>query len=183
MIYVFLAHGFEEIEAITVVDILRRCDLEVTTVGIGSQYVTGSHHIAVKADVIEQEFRLDDNIEAIVLPGGMPGTLNLEKSPVVQQAIQYASAKRKLIAAICAAPSILGHKGLLEGKHAICFPGFEEQLFGAELCDSYVCEDGNIITAKSAGVAMDFAFAVAKRLLGNHEKTDKVAASLQRGTL
>ncbi len=180
MIYVFLAHGFEEIEAIATIDVLRRCDLKVTTVGIASQYLTGSHHIEVKADMLDREFLLDESLEAVVLPGGMPGTLNLEKSPVVQRAIQYANEKRKLIAAICAAPSILGHQGLLQGKQAVCFPGFEEQLLGAELSDSFVCEDGNIITAKGAGVAVDFALAIARKISGDDVKPNKVSASLQR---
>lgn len=102
MIYVFLAQGFEEIEAIATIDVLRRCDLDVATVGIGSQVITGSHGITVKADIAEQEIDFH-NMEAMVLPGGMPGTLHLEKSPVVQRAIRYANENNKLIAAICAA--------------------------------------------------------------------------------
>ena len=124
MIYVFLANGFEEIEALAVVDVLRRAELDVLTVGVGEDFVIGSHQIPVACDIAEKSLILDEKTEAIVLPGGMPGTLNLEKSETVQNAIDWATKNDKLVCAICAAPSILGHKGLLNGKSATCFPGF-----------------------------------------------------------
>lgn len=159
MIYVFLAEGFEEIEALSPVDVLRRAGLSVKTVGIGSKTVLGSHNIPITADITENEATFD-NLQAIILPGGMPGTLNLEKSEVVQKFIDYANNNSLLIGAICAAPSILGHKMILKGKKATCFPGFEKDLYEAMPQDAPFVRDGNIITARSAGSALDFAFAL-----------------------
>ena len=121
MVYLFLADGFEECEALAPLDILRRAGIEVKTVGVTGEYVTGSHSICLKADIGCENIVLDDNLTAIILPGGMPGTINLEKSDTVQKAIDYANEKNKLICAICAAPQILGHKNLLKGKKATCF--------------------------------------------------------------
>ncbi len=178
MIYVFLANGFEEIEGLAVVDVLRRAELNVTTVGVGGDAVIGSHQIPVAADINEKNVVLDDTVEAIVLPGGMPGTLNLERSAVVQRAIDWAVENDKLICAICAAPSILGHKNLLNGKKATCFPGFEEELFGADVVKEYVVRDGKIITAKGMGSAIEFGLRIAE-VLANPLEAKKVRASLQ----
>lgn len=178
MIYVFLANGFEEIEALAVVDVLRRAELDVLTVGVGEDFVIGSHQIPVAADIYERDLVLDENVQAIVLPGGMPGTLNLEKSPIVQKAIDWAIEKEKLVCAICAAPSILGHKGLLEGKTATCFPGFEEELFGANVSKEFVVKDDNIITAKGMGSAIEFGLQIAE-ILANPLEVKKIRASLQ----
>lgn len=178
MIYVFLANGFEEIEALAVVDVLRRAELDVLTVGVGEDFVIGSHQIPVACDISEKTLVLDEKVEAIVLPGGMPGTLNLEKSPVVQKAIDWAIENDKLVCAICAAPSILGHKGLLEGKNATCFPGFEEELFGANVSKEFVVKDGNIITAKGMGSAIEFGLQIAQ-ILTNPLEVKKIRASLQ----
>ena len=119
MIAVFLADGFEEIEALATVDILRRAGLAVSTVGVATQNPTGAHNMQILADVPENELDITA-VDAVVLPGGMPGTLNLEKSPVVQEAIRVAMEKNLPVAAICAAPSILGHAGYLNGKKATC---------------------------------------------------------------
>ena len=178
MIYVFLANGFEEIEALAVVDVLRRAELDVLTVGVGEDFVIGSHQIPVACDIPEKNLILDEKVEAIVLPGGMPGTLNLEKSVVVQKAIDWAVENNKLVCAICAAPSILGHKGLLEGKKATCFPGFEEELFGAEISKEYVVKDGNFITAKGMGSAIEFGLQIAE-ILTSPLEVKKIRASLQ----
>lgn len=113
MIYLFLADGFEEVEAITTVDYLRRAGLSVVTVGIGGREVRGTHDIRVTADKTEDEIRLNDEVMGVILPGGMPGTTNLEKSETVQKAIDFCVENNRLVAAICAAPSILGHKNLL----------------------------------------------------------------------
>ncbi len=158
MIYVFLAEGFEEIEAVAPIDILRRAELSVATVGVGRKTVTGSHGIPIIADVMDCEIAPDENCEGIILPGGMPGTLNLEKNETVQKFIDYAVENNLIIGAICAAPSILGHKGILNGKRAVCYDGFETQLFGAEIGNTPVCRDGNIITAVGAGAALEFGF-------------------------
>lgn len=165
MIYVFLANGFEEIEALTTVDYLRRCELEVVTVGVGDNIITGSHNISVVADILDQELILDEKMDMIILPGGMPGTLNLEKSQVVKKAIEYSVENNKYIAAICAAPSILGHMGLLNGKKACCYIGFENQLFGAEVVYDSVCVSDKIITARGVGVSNEFSFKLAEILI------------------
>ena len=133
MYYLFLAQGFEETEAMAPLDIMRRADIEVYTVGVGAKVITGAHNIPVVADVIDCEVAPDKDCEGIILPGGMPGTLNLEKAASVQKFIDYCAKNNKLIGAICAAPSILGHRGLLDGKNAVCFPGFEEQLGDAKV--------------------------------------------------
>ncbi len=165
MIYVFLADGFEEIEALTPVDFLRRCDLSVRTVGVTGARVKGSHGIVVEADCLPEEIDLQDT-QMIILPGGMPGTLNLEKSQSVQDAISYCAENKIPIGAICAAPSILGHRGLLSGKRATCFSGFEGELIGAEVTGAPVEVDGMFVTSRGAGVANTFAFALAAVLLG-----------------
>lgn len=164
MIYVFLADGFEEIEALTPVDMLRRCEQEVITVGVGRNAIRGSHGIVVGTDITDEELVLGDDTEMIILPGGMPGTLNLEANPNVQKAIDFCIENNRYVAAICAAPSILGHKGLLKGKKATCYTGFESQLEGAEVSSDSVCADGNIITSRGAGTAMDFALKLAEVL-------------------
>ncbi len=178
MIYVFLADGFEETEAIAPIDIIRRAEKDVITVGIGSDTVRSSHGITMLADITDMQVQLDDRLEMIVLPGGMPGTLNLEKSPVVQAAIDYCVDKNIPIAAICAAPSILGKKGLLKGKKAICFPGFEGFLDGAEISSESVVTDGNITTGVGPGAAIDFGLRLVE-ILVNDKKAAKVAAGMQ----
>jgi len=156
MIYVFLANGFEETEAIAPIDLLRRSGKQVVTVGVDDNIITGSHGIPIATDTIAQEAPLSDELEMIVLPGGMPGTLNLEKNRYVQEAIDFCMENNKYIGAICAAPSILGHKGLLKGKNAVCYEGFETQLEGANVLTTPVAADGNIITARGAGAAIEF---------------------------
>ena len=164
MIYVFLANGFEETEAIAPIDLLRRAGKKVVIIGVGDNIIVGSHGISVVADTIAQEAPLTDELEMIVLPGGMPGTLNLEKSKYVQAAIDYCVEKNKYIGAICAAPSILGHKGLLNGKVAVCYDGFETQLEGAKIGSGGVAEDGIFITARGAGVAVDFGLKLVEKV-------------------
>ena len=177
MILVFLAEGFEEVEALATVDVLRRAGLEVKTVGVTGATVSGSHSISVVCDTTIDAVEPDESIEAVVLPGGMPGTLNLEKDEKVNSFIDYAYASGKYVCAICAAPSILGKKGLLEGKEAICFPGFEEYLYGASVSDKSVCVDGKIITAKACGVALKFGKVIAEQFIGK-EKADKLWETL-----
>jgi len=169
MIYVFLANGFEETEAIAPIDLLRRSEKKVITVGIGDNVITSSHGVPVVTDTIAQEASLTDELEMIVLPGGMPGTLNLEKSEYVQAAIDFCVKNNKYIGAICAAPSILGHKGLLKGRKAVCYEGFEAQLEGAEIVSSGVAEDGIFITARGAGVAIDFGLKLVEKAVSKTE--------------
>lgn len=154
MIAVLLADGFEEMEALVTVDMLRRAELDVKTVGVTGQTVTGSHGITVSADRLPNEVSKAD---VVVLPGGMPGTLNLKQSPFVRDLIDRTLNQKGMVAAICAAPSILGEMGLLSGKNATVFPGFEASLKGALLSDEPVVHDGQIVTAKGPGVTVDFA--------------------------
>jgi len=178
MVYLFLADGFEEIEALTPVDVLRRGKIEVTTVGVGKTSVKGSHGITVQADISDDRLTGFDDAEAVVLPGGMPGTRNLAACDKVQEAIKYCAANDILLGAICAAPSVLGNAGVLEGKRAVCFPGFEGELKGAVQGEDGVCRDGNIITAKGMGVSLDFALELLAALRGRDE-ADRVRKSLQ----
>ncbi|WP_295085223.1 DJ-1 family glyoxalase III [Ruminococcus sp.] len=169
MIYVFLANGFEETEAIAPIDLLRRAGKKVVIIGVGDNIIVGSHGISVVTDTIAQEVPLTEELEMIVLPGGMPGTLNLEKSKYVQDAIDYCVENNKYIGAICAAPSILGHKGLLKDKNAVCYEGFETQLEGAKIGDSGVVDDGIFITARGAGVAVDFGLKLVEKVHSKEE--------------
>ena len=177
MVYVFLADGFEIIEALAPVDMMTRAGIEVKTVGVTGDLVTSSCGIPVKSDMNIEDFDFYD-VEAIVLPGGMPGTLNLENNEKVQSAINNAVNIDVPVCAICAAPSILGHKGLLSDREATCFPGFEEALDGATLSDEYVVTDGNFITARGAGVCIDFGLEIVKKLKGA-EVADAVRNQIQ----
>lgn len=178
MIYCFLADGFEEVEAFAPVDMLRRAKKEVLTVGVTGEYVTSSHNICVKADVEISQIELGDELEAIILPGGMPGTKNLEASADVQKAIDFCAENNRYLCAICAAPSILGHKGLLKGKEAIAFPGFEAELEGAKISKSSVVRDGKTITAKGAGVAVDFGLEIVGAIC-SRELSEQIRKSIQ----
>lgn len=170
MVYLFLADGFEEIEALTPVDLLRRAGVEVVTVGITGKTVTGSHGIAVSADVSADEalsmLKGGKSPEMIVLPGGMPGAATLDASSVVDTFIDAAEKANAYIAAICAAPMILGKRGLLRGRQATCFPGFEEYLEGATHMDVHTVTDGRYITGRAMGAATEFALALVKALKG-----------------
>ena len=165
MIYLFLANGFEEIEALCPLDLLRRAGLEVTTVGIGGDMISGAHGITVAADIPEGMYA-DSSPDMLILPGGMPGAKNLDESRVVDTALRAAARNGSFIAAICAAPMVLGHRGLLEGKKATCYPGFEDHLSGATVTGESVVRDGKIITAKGMGVALEFGLALVEALKG-----------------
>lgn len=165
MVALFLAEGFEEIEALTVVDVLRRAKIEIQTVGIGGLHITGAHGIGVIADVEDTQFDSRAVYDALILPGGMPGTRNLEASSTVIDALKRAP-DTTLLAAICAAPSILGHLGLLKNVRAVCFPGYEKDLHGAILSQERVCADGRFLTAVGAGAAMEFALRFVEHFQG-----------------
>lgn len=178
MVYCFLADGFEELEVIAPIDMLKRAGVEVITAGVTGKNVTGSHGITFVADVTAEEIALSDELEAVILPGGMPGTLNLEKSGIVQKAIDFAVSNDKYVCAICAAPSILGHKGLLRGKKATAFPGFEKDLEGAITDNYFVAHDGRFITARGAGVATEFGLEIVSALV-SAEKSAEIKATIQ----
>ena len=168
MIYVLLADGFEEIEALAPVDLLRRAGLTVVTVAVGDgSVVTGAHGISVAADAHITDIEDCGKAELLILPGGMPGTSNLNASADVHRLIDGAVKNGKRIAAICAAPMILGEKGLLEGKNATCYPGFEDHLKRAASVGGRVVTDGLITTAKGAGVAVEFAAELISLLCGS----------------
>lgn len=155
--YVFLAEGFEEIEALTVVDILRRDNIVTRTVSItDDREVKGAHDITVIADKKLKDVQAGD-AAILILPGGMPGTLNLKECEPLMDMVEQFAKTNKRIAAICAAPTILGDLGYLEGKKACCYPGMEDQLKGAQVCMDDVVTDGNITTSRGLGTAIPFA--------------------------
>ena len=177
MIYLFLANGFEEIEALCPLDLLRRAGLEVTTVGIGGDAIMGAHGITVLADIPEGMYA-DSTPDMLILPGGMPGAKHLDESQVVDTALKAAARNGSFLAAICAAPMILGYRGLLEGQQAVCYPGFESHLKGATLAQARVVRDGRIITAAGMGVALEFGLALVEALKGK-----EAAEALRRAVL
>lgn len=173
MVYVLLAPGFEEVEALAPVDMLRRANIETATVSITGEPVPGSHNITVTADLTLEQVDLD-KMEMVVLPGGGPGYKNLGAEPRVEQLVREAVRRDAWVAAICAAPTLLGRWGLLAGKKAVCYPGMEEGLTGAQAqMDQGVVVDGKVITGRAAGSATDFGLSLVAALKGQ-EEADKV---------
>ena len=167
MVYIFLADGFEEIEALTQIDYLRRAGIEVTSVGVTGKNVTGSHGITVISDICENEFSADNELEMVILPGGIPGVPNLEKSDIVKAALKFAFENGRFIAAICAAPTLVAKYGYLDGKRAVCYPSMENELCGADYIKTSVVRDGKIITAEAAGASEQFALELIRSLRGD----------------
>lgn len=166
-IAVFLAEGMEEIEALTVVDICRRAQMDVQMVSVTNEkMVTSSHGVSVQADVLLSEVSFEE-LDMIVLPGGMPGTRNLEACQLLMEQVDAFNEKEKGVAAICAAPSILGHRGILNGRNACCYPGFEEELSGAAVSMHPVEVSGHVITSRGMGTAIEFALAIVTYAEGN----------------
>ncbi len=176
MVYLFLANGFEEIEALTPLDVLRRAGVKVTTVGVGGDSILGAHGIRVQADIPDTMYR-DAAPDMIILPGGMPGSANLDQSRVVDATLRSASRNGAYLCAICAAPMVLGKRGYLQGKRAVCYPGFEQHLEGATVTDARVECDGRIITAKGMGAALEFGLCLVEALCGK-ETAEQIAASV-----
>lgn len=177
-IYVFLADGFEEVEALTPIDVLRRAGLQVITVSVmENREVVGAHGVPVVADCLFEA--IDKNAaDMLLLPGGMPGASNLDAHEGLSSLIMTYAAQEKSLAAICAAPLVFGKRGLLKGKKATCYPGFETFLEGAEYTAGLVEKDGFIITAKGPGAAMEFAFAIVNEFCGS-----QVVAELKQGMM
>lgn len=177
MVYMFLADGFEESEAIVPLDMLKRGGVDIKTVSItDNNIVNGSHGIAVMTDITVSEMT-DEPLEMVILPGGMPGASNLRSNEAVVKAVTETYNNGGYVAAICAAPYILGELGLLKGKKAICYPSFEDRLVGAEVViDDVVC-DGNVITAIGMGAALKFGYALVSVLKGN-DVAYKIAKSI-----
>ena len=178
MIYLFLADGFEEAEAIVTIDFMRRAGIEVTTVGVGTSMPKGSHGITVMADISEDMFYPGDDVEAVFFPGGGLGTENLAKSETVRRAARLGIGESDgiVVAAICAAPSILAREGLLIGKKATCFPDFIDAL-GDSYSDSDVVIDPPYITGRAAGVVSGFALNLVEMLRGT-EAAEEVASRI-----
>lgn len=174
---VFFGTGYEEIEALTVVDILRRAGVETSMVSVtGERNVTGSHSISVAMDAVLSEVDFG-SLDVIVLPGGMPGTTNLEACEALMVQVDSFMEENRIIAAICAAPSILGHRGHLQGRRACSFPNFESHLEGAEVMEEPAVIDGNVVTGRGMGAAVPFALAVLEKLQGK-ETAEKMAENI-----
>ena len=168
MILVLLADGFEEIEALTPVDMLRRAGLEVKTVGMNGKVVCGSHKIPVICDLEPSEVNTDE-VSLVIFPGGMPGSLNLDAHPFSDTIIEAVTKNGGRLAAICAAPLVLGRRGLLNGKRATCYPGFEKELIGAKCVTDAVVTDGNVTTSRGMGTALAFAKELISLIKGKEE--------------
>lgn len=174
---IFLANGFEESEALVPYDILKRASVDVTLAAVGSQLVVeSSHGLKVTADILSE--KAQNRYDLVVLPGGMPGTKNLQASDAVRQIVLDANAEGRLVGAICAAPMILGTLGLLSGKKATCYPGFENFLEDATHERTHVVRDGNIITAAGAGAAIFFGLELVSALF-NRDLADKISREIQ----
>lgn len=166
MVYLFLAEGFEEIEALAPLDILRRAGIEVETVSItDNQVVIGSHGVPMLADRILPALDWDD-AEMIILPGGLPGSTNLDACEGLREGIMKLHAEGKPLAAICAAPQVYGHLGILKGVRATCYPGVETELEGAQYTAAKVEQDGQFITGNGPGAAMEFGYVIAESIKG-----------------
>lgn len=178
MIYVHLAYGFEEVEALTVVDILRRAEQEVKTVSVtGQKSVTGAHGITVEADLLFEEADYE-KCQMLVLPGGLPGAYGLRDHAGLGEKIKKFSQENRPLAAICAAPLVFGNLGILNGKNATIYPGMEEFLTGAKFVDQPVVRDGNLITAQGPAIAMKFALTIVDFFCG-----EETVRSLRSGLL
>ena len=170
MVYVLLGAGFEETEAITPVDLLRRANIPVQTVGLNGKTVYGSHRIGIEADITVEEMDLT-TLEMLVLPGGLGGVASIRSCESAMAAIRFAHENEKWVAAICAAPTILAKLDMLTDKTAVCYPGCEEEMPGVAIADKAAVRDGNIITGTSAGCAVAFGLALIEALKGSKEAT------------
>ncbi len=172
--FIFLAEGFEETEAITIVDLLRRASIDVTTVSVtGNIMVKGSHSISILSDALFEEIDFSQ-AHLLILPGGMPGSTHLAEHKDLNDLLQHHNKKNKFIAAICAAPTVLGKLNMLQNREAICYPGFEMNLLGAIISNKTLIQDSNIITAKGPGYAVDFGLYLV-RLVKGDAKAKEVA--------
>lgn len=176
-VYVHFAEGFEEIEALTIIDVLRRAEIPTDMVSVtGHRQVSGAHGIKIITDVVFDDVNYDD-AAMVVLPGGMPGSKNLQEHKGLEKVIKEKAGKEEPIAAICAAPMILGELGLLEGKDASCYPGFENHLKGANIKQDLSVKSGNIITGRGPGAALNFSLEIVAELVGK-EKAAELASGM-----
>lgn len=174
-VILFFADGTEEVEALVPYDMLKRCGAKVVLCAVGEGKVKkGSHNLSVECDINEKEIDLNTEFDIIVIPGGGLGSSNMAKSDVVDHFVKRALKEDRYISSICASPSVvLGSKGVLEGKKAVCYPGFEEGMKGALSSEAGVVKDGKIITAKGCGVSFEFSFEIISCLFGD-EKTEEL---------
>ena len=177
MITVLLADGFEEVEALMPLDLLRRAGLDARTVAVGSKIAVGSHGIPVICDMSAEEVDLSE-VSMVILPGGMPGALNLDASPFVDTAVISCLERGGRVGAICAAPLVLGRRGLLDGRRAVCYPGFETELRGATVENTPVVTDGQITTARGMGAAAEFAKELLSLTVGKERAEDIFSSAL-----
>lgn len=177
-VLILLADGFEEIEAVTPIDVLRRAGLEVTVAGVSGLEVTGAHSVRIRADVELASYQ--GVPDAVILPGGMPGAKNLVESKQVLELVKKVYEQKKVVGAICASPAVvLTPTGILEGKKATCYPGFEGELpSSVTFCEERVVVDGNVITSRGPGTALEFALNLVEQLVGKRD-----AAQLREGML
>ena len=175
MVYIILGNGFEEIEAVSPCDILRRGGVEVRFAGIGGTLITGGNGITVQADCTVEEMDLDA-MEMIMLPGGLGGVRSIRGSEAAMSAVRYAWENGKYVTAICAAPTILAQLGITDGRHAVCYPGMEGEMGGALMEDACAVEDGKVLTGRAPGAAMEFGYLLLKVLKGS-----EVAAGVRSG--
>lgn len=179
-IAVHMADGFEEIEAISIIDVLRRADLDVIVTSVtGKLEVTGAHQLKILADKLFEQVNYDEVI-MIVLPGGMPGASNLDAHEGLKAQIVKFNNENKPLAAICAAPLVYGNLGIMEGKQAVCYPGFEKYLKGAQMLNSPVAESGNVITGRGPGAAIQFALKLVEKLV-SADKAELLASQMLVG--
>ena len=175
--FIFLANGFEETEAIATIDVLRRGNVPVTIVSVTKELiVTGAHNIKVVADALFEDVSFG-NGELLILPGGMPGAQNLQDHTELGKLLKNHFEQNKFIAAICAAPKVFGHLNLLKGKEAVCYPGFENELTGANIADANIVKDENILTAKGPAFAIEFGLTLVEILKGK-DVVDKIAQGM-----
>ncbi len=177
----FLADGFEETEALVTLDLMRRAGIDVKTVGIGKKIIVGAHSISIVSDLEDNEV-CASTCDGIVLPGGMPGTENLYNSKTASDMVEYCFVNKKLICAICAAPIILGRKGMLRNVKSVCFPGFENELSGAIIMNTPCVNDGNVITAKGAGCVFEFSHEIISYICDT-KKADEIIEIIQHDKL
>ena len=176
MLYMFLADGFEDTEAIATLDVIRRAEIDIKTVSVLNNPAVSTHGVKVFADTSDIDLK---ECDGIILPGGMPGTINLKNSDMVKDAIDYCVKNHLLIASICAAPSIVGGMGLHENKNATCFPGFEKYLLGANVLDMRVVCDDNFITSKGAGTSFLFGARIVDYIKKSKTDGDAVLSQMQ----
>ncbi|WP_159517075.1 DJ-1 family glyoxalase III [Sunxiuqinia indica] len=176
-IAVHFATGFEEVEAISIVDVLRRAELDVIMVSMtDTKTVVGGHQIPIVTDILFPELDYS-TIDVIVLPGGMPGATNLDNHKGLREQILQFNNEKKLLGAICAAPLVLGHLGILKGRKAVCYPGFENELHGAEVLKDPTTVSDNIVTGRGIGVALKFGLALVKEIM-HADKAEELSKAM-----